>query len=386
MKGGFPVKKKLIAALCLVLMLCTLLPLSAVADSPIEKVLCTTSTIPVAQANSQEIYAATSTSGCYVDSYVWRRTTDGYIVYGLFGTENVEVEITLRALDGCYFSESCAVYLNNSPAPFYIGEGGKTLTLTRTYAPELWAPSIIKHPGSETVDEGGLASFVASATLTAEYNWYIINPESGESYRDYDIPNVFEGAAIGSNREGQLNIHNVPASMDGWHVYCVFSGPGGDVRSAEAKINVNYETPPPTATPEPTPLPTVQPTAEPTPKPTPRPISEEQHAHFFSGGWSTDSLLHWKECDCGERIDEGSHIFTWTEVREATRREPGLSTGTCSSCGYTQDKELEYKSANNILRYALLGLGGLVALTIIILIIDSIAANRRRRRRRRRRR
>ena len=377
-------KKKLIALVCLVLMFCTLLPISAAADNAIEKVLCTTSTIPVAQANSQEIYAATSTSGCYVDSYLWRRTTDGYIVYGLFGTENVEVEISLRALDGWYFSESCAVYLNNSSASYYIGEGGKTLTLTRTYAPELWLPSIIKHPGSETVDEGGLASFVASATLTAEYEWYIINPDTGESYRDYDIPNVFEGAAIGSNREGQLNIHNVPASMDGWHVYCVFSGPGGDVRSAEAKIKVNYETPPPT--PVLTAPPTPQPTPEPTPKPTPRPISEEQHAHFFSSAWSSDSLLHWKECDCGERIDEGSHIFSWTEVREATRREPGLSTGTCEICGYSQDKEVPYNGANSILRYVLMGFGGLVALTIIILLVDSIAAKRRRRRRHRRRR
>ena len=377
-------KKKLIALVCLVLMFCTLLPISAAADNAIEKVLCTTSTIPVAQANSQEIYAATSTSGCDVDSYLWRRTTDGYIVYGLFGTENVEVEISLRALDGWYFSESCAVYLNNSSASYYIGEGGKTLTLTRTYAPELWLPSIIKHPGSETVDEGGLASFVASATLTAEYEWYIINPDTGESYRDYDIPNVFEGAAIGSNREGQLNIHNVPASMDGWHVYCVFSGPGGDVRSAEAKIKVNYETPPPT--PVLTAPPTPQPTPEPTPKPTPRPISEEQHAHFFSSAWSSDSLLHWKECDCGERIDEGSHIFSWTEVREATRREPGLSTGTCEICGYSQDKEVPYNGANSILRYVLMGFGGLVALTIIILLVDSIAAKRRRRRRHRRRR
>ena len=121
-------KKRFIAALCIVLMLCTLVPMSAAADSSIDKVLCTTSTIPVAQANSKDIYAATSTAGCYIESYIWRRTSDGYIIYQLFGTENVEVEITLRALDGWHFSDAVAVYLNNSPANFYIGEGGKTLT------------------------------------------------------------------------------------------------------------------------------------------------------------------------------------------------------------------------------------------------------------------
>jgi hypothetical protein len=108
--------------------------MSAAADSPIDKVLCTTSSIPVAQANSKDIYAATSTAGCYIESYIWRRTSDGYIIYQLFGTENVEVEITLRALDGWYFSDAVAVYLNNSPANFYIGEGGKTLTLTVGYS------------------------------------------------------------------------------------------------------------------------------------------------------------------------------------------------------------------------------------------------------------
>ena len=383
-------KKKFIAVLCLALMICTLLPVSAAADSAIDKVLCTTSTIPVAQANSQEIYAATSTAGCYVENYIWRRTTDGYIVYGLFGTENVEVEITLRALDSWYFSDTCAVYLNNSSAFYYIGNDGKTLTLTRTYSPEIWAPSIIKHPGSETVDEGGLASFVASATLTAEYKWFIINPATGESYRDYDIPNVFEGATIGSNREGQLNIYNVPASMDGWHVYCVFSGPGGEIRSAEAAIKGNYETPPPTATPEPTPQPTPEPTAAPAGSPTPAPVEEddeeESHAHSFSDVWRTDSVLHWKECACGARANEGSHILRWTEERKATRREPGLSIGRCDTCGYTQEKEVEYNNANNILRWAIYALVILVSVTFVVLLIDAIAANRRRRRRRKKRR
>ena len=66
-------KKRFIAALCIVLMLCTLMPMSAAADSPIDKVLCTTSSIPVAQANSKDIYAATSTAGCYIESYMQRQ-------------------------------------------------------------------------------------------------------------------------------------------------------------------------------------------------------------------------------------------------------------------------------------------------------------------------
>ncbi|MBQ1236114.1 MAG: hypothetical protein IIX72_03990, partial [Oscillospiraceae bacterium] len=340
-------KKRFIAALCIVLMLCTLMPMSAAADSPIDKVLCTTSSIPVAQANSKDIYAATSTAGCYIESYIWRRTSDGYIIYQLFGTENVEVEITLRALDGWYFSDAVAVYLNNSPANFYIGEGGKTLTLTRTYSPELWAPSIIKNPGSETVDEGGMASFVASATLTSEYKWYVVNPATAELYSADELPLHFEGVSIGSNREGQFNIHNVPAALDGWHVYCMFKGPGGEVRSSEAKIKVNYETPPPTETPAPTPEPTPEPTTAPVESAAPaQPEPEEEnHAHSFSEVWRTDEALHWRECACGMRMSEGSHILRWSEIREASRREPGLSIGRCDSCGYEIEKEVPYNGA-----------------------------------------
>ena len=113
-------KRRLLAALCLCLMLCTLIPMSAAAESAIDKVLCTTSTIPVAHNNVNDMYAATSTVGCYIESYTWRDTTNGYIIYQLFPTNNVEVEIVLRANEGWYFSDSVAVYLNNSSASFYL--------------------------------------------------------------------------------------------------------------------------------------------------------------------------------------------------------------------------------------------------------------------------
>lgn len=384
-------KKRFIASLLLCMMLCCLVPLSASADNVIDKVLCTTSSIPVAMGDSRDIYASTSTYGCYIESYNWRRCSDGYIIYNLFGTENVDVEITLRAQEGWYFSDNVAVYLNNSPVNYYLGDGNQTLSLSRTYAPELWAPSIIKNPGSETVDEGGLASFVASATLTEEYHWYIVNPAGGQVYGEDEIAQHFEGTGVGSNREWQFNIYNVPAEMDGWHVYCVFSGPGGDVRSADAKIKVNYETPPPTEEPEEpeeeAPAEEPESAAEEAPAEAETDTdAEEGHVHSFSDVWRTDDVLHWKECACGAKSQEGSHILRWEEVRKASRREAGLSTGRCETCGYTVDKEEPYNDANNILRWVILGLGGLVALTIVILVIDSIIASRRRKRRRRNRR
>ena len=384
-------KRRFIALLCLALLLCSLMPTAAAADSAIEKLLCTTSSIPVAQMDSRDIYVATSTAGCYVEDYTWRRTSDGSVVYQNFGKENVEISITLRAMDGWFFSDACAVYLNNSSAGYYIGDEGRTLTLSRTYAPELWAPSIIKHPGNENVEEGGLASFVATATLTKEYKWYIVDPVSGDSYSVYEIPGLFEGSTIGGDGESKLNIYHVTAAMDGWQLYCVFSGPGGEVKSQKATLKVKYETPPPTETPEPTPEATPEPSAAPEaaeakPDESADSAASTDHAHSFSDVWRTDSTLHWHECACGAKSNEGSHILSWTKIKEATRREKGLSEGRCETCGYTVKKDVEYNSANNVLRYAFFGLGGLVGLTIIVLIIDSIRQNRRRRRRRKARR
>lgn len=373
--------------LCLALLVC-IAPVSARADNAIEKVLCTTSSIPVAQASANDIYAATSTSGCYIESYTWRNTTNGYIIYQLFPKDNVEVSITLRAADGWYFADNVSVYLNNSSAFYTLGEGGRTLTLTRTYAPELWQPAVIKNPGSETVEEGAFASFVASATVTAEYKWRLYDPANDKSYPADQVAELFPGSSIGGDGAGKLNIYNIPAAMDGWQVYCIFSGPGGEVNSTKANIKVKYETPPPAETPDPTPEPTPEPTESDVPGESPAGPTEPDygHAHTFSADWKHSEAIHWRECECGAKSDEAVHSMVWEIEREATKREPGINRGTCSICGYETEKELEYNNSNSILRYIILGLGGLVLLTITVLVIDSIAASRRRRRRRNKRR
>jgi len=381
-------KRRIISLLCVLVMLISLLPLSASADNAIEKVLCTLSTIPVAMNDSRDIYAATSTANCYIEDYHWRRTSDGYMIYQLFGRENVEVSITLRAYDGWYFSDSVAVYLNNSSAFFSLGEGGKTLTLTREYTPELWAPAVIKQPGNETVEEGEFASFVASATVTETYKWFLYDPNEDKSYPADQVSSLFEGVSMQETQQGKCNFYNVTAAMDGWQVYCVFSGPGGEVKSQKASIKVKYETPPPTETPEPTPEPAPVPeaTAAPEAAAAPEESSAPDHAHTFTAQWQQSEALHWRECECGAKTDEGVHTMVWEESRKATKREPGLKTGTCETCAFVSEKEVEYDNSNSILRYIILGLGGLVLLTIVILVIDSIAASRRRRRRRRKRR
>ena len=153
-----------ILCMCLSLTLSRLLPPQAAADSYITKVLATTSYTPVALMDVNYITFATSTNGIYLTDYGWYDTHSGSPVYTKFSVRPVEVSMTFATHDGYVFDGNVAVYLNNSPAYYVLSDDRHYLTLSRTYDPMIWAPSVIKNPGDEYVNEGGFASFVASAS------------------------------------------------------------------------------------------------------------------------------------------------------------------------------------------------------------------------------
>ena len=149
--------------LCLCLSLVVFCPAQASAETVIEKLLTTTSYTPVALMELMYVTAATSTGGAYIAGYRWVDTVLGTTVTDAFSTGSYRVEITVNTIDGFEFSEQPAVYLNNIPASYSLSADRRSLTLTRTYEAEIWAPSVVKNPTSERVDEGGLASFSATA-------------------------------------------------------------------------------------------------------------------------------------------------------------------------------------------------------------------------------
>ncbi|MGN0982263.1 MAG: hypothetical protein ACI4O0_05145 [Candidatus Limivicinus sp.] len=377
-------KNKIMAGLmCLLLCLSLfgLMPVEACAEGEIGKVLTTLSNVPVAMDGVYSITAATSTEGCHLTSYGWYDSS-GNPADGTFGTENYRVEITVAAAEGYYFSGDVAVYLNNSRAD-YVMNGDGSLTLYRDYAPQLWAPSIIKHPTSEKVEVGELASFVASATYTDTYEWTATSPDGKTSCKCEDLPDLFPGVSIGGDGKEKMNIRNVPAEMDGWTVKCTFSGPGGSAVSNAASIKVRLPaTPQPTETPKPTatPKPTDAPEA------TAKPGSEDDHVHEFSEVWSWDAETHWHECSCGEKTQEAPHSMEWTVVTEATKKAEGSEQGVCSVCGYTETRSLAYEkdedSEIGFMRYVFIGIIVLIVVIVIGLVISGIAESRRRKRRR----
>ena len=377
-------KKRIVAGLlCLFLCLglCGLIPVEASAEGEIGKVLTTLSNVPVAMDGVYSITAATSSEGCYLTSYGWYDSS-GNPADGTFGAGTYRVEITVTAADGYYFADGVAVYLNNSQVD-YVMNDSSNLTLYRDYDAQLWAPTIIKHPTTENVKEGELASFVAMASYTDTYEWTATSPDGKTSCNCEDLPDLFPGVTIGGDGKEKMNIRNVPAEMDGWTVKCTFSGPGGSAVSNSASIKVKLpETPKPTATPQPTATP--KPTE--VPEATAKPDSEGDHVHEFAESWNMDADKHWRECACGEKAQEAPHAMEWTVVTEATKKVPGTEQGVCSVCGYTETRSLAYEKDEDggigIMRYVFFGIIALIVVILVGLVISGIAESRRRKRRR----
>ncbi len=368
-------------SLLLCLGICGLIPTEASAEGEIGKVLTTLSNVPVAMDGVYSITAATSTEGCYLASYGWY-DSNGSPADGVFEAGTYRVEITVNAAEGYYFADGVAVYLNNSSVD-YVMNDSSSLTLYRNYDAQLWAPSIYKHPTTENVKEGELASFVAMATYTDTYEWTATSPDGKTTCKCDDLPDLFPGVSIGGDGKEKMNIRNVPAEMDGWTVKCTFSGPGGSAVSNAASIKVKVaETPKPTATPKPsaTPKPTETPAA------TAKPDAEDEHVHEFAESWSKDADKHWHECACGEKTQEAPHSMEWTVVTEATRKAEGTEQGVCSVCGYTETRSLAYEKDEDgeisFMRYVFIGIIVLIVVIVIGLVISGIAESRRRKRRR----
>ena len=378
------IKKRALAGLLVLLLclgICGLIPVEASAEGEIGKVLTTLSNVPVAMDGVYSITAATSTEGCYLTSYGWFDSS-GSPADGVFEAGTYRVEITVAAAEGYYFADGVAVYLNNSRADYILHDSG-SLTLYRDYDAQLWAPTIIKHPTTEKVKEGELASFVAMASYTDTYAWTATSPDGKTSCNCEDLPDLFPGVTIGGDGKEKMNIRNVPAAMDGWTVKCTFSGPGGSAVSNSASIKVMAaETPAPTATPKPT----LPPTPSAAPVATAAPDSAGTHSHEFSSTWSMDADSHWHQCACGEKAQEALHSMEWTVVTEATKKAPGTEQGVCSVCGYTETRSLAYEEDSDggvgFMRYVFIGIIVLIVLAVVGLVISSIAESRRRRRRR----
>ena len=137
-------------------------------------------------------------------------------------------------------------------------EGGGTATTAEP-------PKITKHPGEEYVYEGGECIFTSYAENYDYMEWYFVKGNDGIYAKD--AYTKFAGLSVVGGDEGLIELYDIPLSMDGWKIFCVFYNSAGSSTSDCAYIYVSK------ATPAPTPVPTMSPTPAPTPAPTPVPTA-----------------------------------------------------------------------------------------------------------------
>lgn len=123
-------------------------------------------------------------------------------------------------------------------AAFATEEGGTIVVVEETPTPGAQVV-ITKHPTGESVDEGDSAKFVAHADNATGIVWRIVSHDASNTVQAADAPNYFSGVSVSGLDSDVLELHNIPASMDGWYIEAMYTGPGGPVYSNGAMITVN---------------------------------------------------------------------------------------------------------------------------------------------------
>ncbi len=151
----------------------------------------------------------------------------------------------------------------------------------------LYKISVTKDPSNETVNEWESAVFIAQADGAKNCSWRIVSADGRTLYNADAAPEYFSGLRTEGQGTDTLTLLDIPASLDGWRVQCLFTdADGAKTLSAFGTLTVISGDPTPspeptatlagTSTPEPTetPEPTAEPTVTPVPTPTASPIPE----------------------------------------------------------------------------------------------------------------
>ena len=390
-------KAKCISALllCLTCLLVFTAPAFAAngGEAVVSKVNIQLSASPVVMMDPGTIRASTNTTGCSLVSMNWYDVSSQPII-DAFTSSPTTLVLNIAGYGGYVFADNATAYINGEPVSCAVGGGGTYITLVKEYMPAIWAPSIIKHPGDDKVDEDGTVSFVATAEYADKSTWRVLD-QNGQLWTMDQLTEKYPNFNY-HDTLGRLVMNHVPRELDGAEFCCTFEGAGGKVDTNWATLKVNYEveeTPAPTPSPSPAPTPAPSRSPAPSPKPSPK---AETHTHDFSSAWKSDDAAHWHECDCGEQKDSASHTFTWETVEKATRKAPGKETGVCTVCGYEKERELEYKGFSfdedfsfdelftdeNIIKLIIIAAAALLLLVIVLIIATKIKRKRELERRR----
>ena len=127
-----------------------------------------------------------------------------------------------------------------TPAPVTVIDGNGTIISTTDPGVVVITGDVqvTKSPTSETVQEGGKATFVAHAANSTGITWRLVSSDGMATINASAASMYFDGVTVWGLGTDSLTISNIPANMNHWQVEAKFDGPNGPVYSAGARISV----------------------------------------------------------------------------------------------------------------------------------------------------
>ena len=270
---------------------------------------------PLVGEDASYIYALISNGEVTLSNGDYYLMDGGARASGAIKDQNYTFFARVYAVGGYVMNEYTTASVNNEAAYITVAPDGLSADITITVTPRVEGPAIYKSPSSETHPAGETFFFTASAGNYDTFQWYIRTPYN----IDYKAEDAYDKVGLYATVQDcgtyvNCNLHTVSENFNGWRVYCVFTGKGGENLTSMATVNVTgapdpYTTPTPEATsqiwivdtPEPTsqiwivetPTPEiiVVETPEPTVEPTAEPVKTSDHKGLKIAGGVIGGIL-----------------------------------------------------------------------------------------------
>ena len=99
-------------------------------------------------------------------------------------------------------------------------------------------PVVTKNPTDETVKAGGSCYFVAKYQDAINAEWHFVSPD-GRDLNYLQAQEEFPKMEIINGYSSTLQLKKIPAEINGWTMYCLFTNNVGSTKTTSAKLTVN---------------------------------------------------------------------------------------------------------------------------------------------------
>lgn len=152
------------------------------------------------------------------------------------------METDMYFVKGENIIQTPSVEYTPEPTPAPQETPNPTATPSIVYVDTTKKVTITKNPTSETVAEGGSASFIARADNAESIVWIIVSPDAKTTYFNAnDATSAFPGLKVEGQGSEKLVLSNIPYEMNGYRIQCYFTGNGGPLYSSGAYLTMTKE-------------------------------------------------------------------------------------------------------------------------------------------------